>query len=98
MKKDRVLQIQALRALACFSVLVDHTRVAATVGIGQFGVFIFFMISGYVMMLSTERSDNTGMLIKRYLRIAPPYYIMTLAVIFINLINQYVYRFKVSAK
>ncbi len=94
MKKDRVLQIQALRALACFSVLVDHTRVAATVGIGQFGVFIFFMISGYVMMLSTERSDNTGMLIKRYLRIAPPYYIMTLAVIFINLINQYVYRFK----
>lgn len=92
--KKRVLQIQALRALACFSVLVDHTRVPSTVGIGQFGVFIFFMISGYVMMLSTERSDNSGMLAKRFFRIAPPYYIMTLAVVFINLINQYVYRFK----
>ena len=94
MKKERVLQIQALRALACFSVLVDHTKVPSTVGIGQFGVFIFFMISGYVMMLSTERTDNSGMLVKRFLRIAPPYYVMTAAVIVINLVNQYVYAFK----
>lgn len=94
MKKERVLQIQALRALACFSVLVDHTKVPSTVGIGQFGVFIFFMISGYVMMLSTERTDNSGMLVKRFLRIAPPYYVMTAAIIAINLVNQYVYTFK----
>lgn len=94
MKKERVLQIQALRALACFSVLVDHTKVPSTVGIGQFGVFIFFMISGYVMMLSTERTDNSGMLAKRFLRIAPPYYVMTAAIIVINLVNQYVYTFK----
>lgn len=91
---NRLKQIQVLRAIACLFVIIDHTKVPNTVGLGQFGVAIFFMISGFVMMLSTNRQDNTGMLLKRFIRIAPPYYVITLVTVVINLINTHVYTFK----
>lgn len=72
--KGRFDGIQALRALAAFSVLVNHM---AFIQNGGFGVDIFFCISGFIMMYVTNDSTQ-GFIQKRLIRIVPLYYIMTL--------------------
>ncbi|EFN4977296.1 hypothetical protein A191_00362 [Escherichia coli KTE233] len=45
---------------------------------GAFGVDMFFIISGYIISLSTEKKDNSivkGYIIKRFFRIYPAYFI-----------------------
>ena len=83
----KIETIQALRFVACLLVLIDHCEMQETLTIGRFGVFIFFMISGFVMMLSTEKQNQKGILLKRYLRIAPEYYLMTTLAVVVGLWN-----------
>lgn len=66
--------VQVLRALAAFSVVINHM---AFVENGGFGVDIFFCISGFIMMYVTEKSAK-HFITKRISRIIPLYYIMTL--------------------
>ncbi len=73
--------VELLRFLAALSVVFVHIP---TVGVGHFGVDIFFVISGFVMLLSTERSGENFFL-KRAIRILPTYYIFTLGVFFLAL-------------
>jgi len=61
------------------------------VSVGDFGVDIFFTISGFVMMLSTE-SSSQNFFIKRIIRVAPIYYIFTLGIFFIALIAPSVFN------
>lgn len=74
--------IELMRFFAATTVVFTHIPV---VNFGSFGVDIFFAISGFVMMLSTERSSKNFFL-KRIIRIAPIYYIFTLAVFSIAMI------------
>jgi exopolysaccharide production protein ExoZ len=67
-------QVQFLRGIAAFSILIAHTPYLQR---GHFGVDLFFVISGFIMMYVTERSyDN--FLLKRVIRIVPLYWLGTL--------------------
>lgn len=69
-------KIEVLRFLAAFAVVCVHMP---TLGSGNFGVDIFFVISGLVMMLSTEKGSDR-FLLKRLIRILPTYWIFTFGV------------------
>lgn len=65
--------IQALRGITSLFVAVSHL---SFVGVGAFGVDIFFCISGFIMMYVTEK-DTKYFLTKRLIRIVPLYYLVT---------------------
>ncbi len=80
--------IQALRAVSIIFVMLTHIP---ALGIGAFGVDIFFVISGFMMMYTThanlrEGEDRDmavkrirrGFLFKRIVRIIPLYYAVTI--------------------
>ncbi len=73
--------IDLLRFIAATAVVFVHIPI---VGVGHFGVDIFFTISGFVMLLSTE-SFYEQFIIKRVIRILPMYYIFTFFVFLIAL-------------
>ncbi|WP_264421704.1 acyltransferase family protein [Novosphingobium sp. KCTC 2891] len=88
----KLYNVQALRALAAWAVvghhLVDalHNYIAKDRGlpnpsIGSFGVEIFFVISGYVMMLTASRRRLAPgkFFVERLVRISPPYWLLTIA-------------------
>lgn len=66
--------IQALRGIAALFVVLEHIRF---LNCGAFGVDIFFIISGFMIMFSTHRGSK-HFLTKRIIRIVPLYYLMTL--------------------
>lgn len=66
--------IQALRGISAIFIVLEHVRFLSC---GAFGVDIFFCISGFMIMLSTQR-DASHFLVKRLIRIIPFYYLMTL--------------------
>ncbi|AUH64711.1 acyltransferase family protein [Paracoccus zhejiangensis] len=74
--------IEALRFFAAMSVVFVHIP---TVRAGHFGVDAFFIISGFVMMLSTRVSGEQFFL-KRLIRIVPTYWLFTLGVFAIALV------------
>lgn len=71
--------IEVLRFIAALAVFFVHIP---TVEKGHFGVDAFFVISGYVMMLSTQTSGDQFFL-KRLIRIVPTYYALTITVFII---------------
>ncbi len=80
---QKIKSIQLLRAFAIIFVMIEHVSYW---GFGAFGVDIFFVISGFVMMYSTHIEGDTkgyrkglkSFLPKRLLRIIPLYYTMTI--------------------
>ena len=77
--QNKIESIQVLRFFAAFSVMLVHTPLFE---FGHWGVDIFFVISGFIMMYITEK-DNDFFLIKRFIRIIPLYWILTLGVFII---------------
>ncbi len=81
-----VYSVQYLRFFAAIAVVIVHA--AGEVGLvfqqGQVGVDLFFIISGFVIYLVTERSRNSPkvFLYKRFIRVALPYYAILFFVIF----------------
>lgn len=89
----RIDALQALRGLAALLVFVSHLQkelgrygaghVADLFGLtvlGQFGVDLFFVISGFVMVYVTagsRRLDWSDFLTRRLIRVAPLYWIFT---------------------
>jgi exopolysaccharide production protein ExoZ len=75
------------RAIACVAVVITHA-IAHPLGaapgaihlLGLFGVTLFFIISGYIMVLTTGpgRFDPIDFMSRRLTRIVPIYYIATL--------------------
>jgi len=74
--------IEVMRYIAALSVVFVHIP---TVKSGHFGVDIFFVISGFVMMLSTNTSSHQFFL-KRVIRIAPTYYFFTITTFIVALL------------
>lgn len=66
--------IQALRGITALFVALEHVRFLSC---GAFGVDIFFCISGFMAMFSTNATSK-DFLKKRFIRIYPLYAIMTL--------------------
>ena len=81
--------IQYLRALAALSVVWGHSLysiqgVAQQLGapwFGASGVDLFFVISGFIMVVTTDRADVTPLrfLALRIVRVVPLYWLATLA-------------------
>lgn len=85
--------IQAMRGIAALCVVLYHgsfwtgkiSEITKYIfyPAGYFGVSLFFVISGFIMVISTKRSDSSInyvilFLIKRFTRIWPTYFIATL--------------------
>lgn len=66
--------IQILRAIACCFVVLCHTNLKCK---GAFGVDIFMIITGFMLVHSTEKSCDNFMK-KRIFRILPMYWFMTI--------------------
>ena len=86
--QNKIDSIQILRFLAAFSVMMVHLPLF---GFGAWGVDIFFVISGFIMMYVTE-SNERNFLVKRIIRIVPLYWMLTMgvfsiAIFFPNLLN-----------
>lgn len=83
-----ILSIQYLRALACCMVLLSHISFKLKVHsinhlewfkIGELGVDLFFIISGFIMCLTADQKENRFLdfMTKRLLRVIPIYWILT---------------------
>ena len=79
--KNKIEIIEFLRFIAALFVVFVHIPVF---GFGSFGVDIFFIISGFVMMYSTE-NNYKNFFLKRLIRILPSYYLFTFGVFIIAL-------------
>lgn len=88
-KADKILSIQYLRGLAALGVvfchfgfaLTDYPILSSAFNFGQIGVPVFFFISGFIIVYALEQSGYTTnqfftFLIKRSIRIDPPYWAM----------------------
>lgn len=71
---EKFESVQSLRGIAALFVLMQHI---CFIERGSFGVDLFFLISGFMMMYSTERSTE-HFLKKRAIRIIPLYAFMTI--------------------
>ncbi len=74
--------IEVLRFIAATAVVFVHIP---GFGRGNFGVDIFFIISGFVMMLSTEVSAD-NFFRKRLIRVLPTYYLFTAGVFIVAIL------------
>ena len=81
LNNNKIDIIEFSRFVAAMLVMCVHIPVF---GFGAFGVDIFFIISGFVMMHSTE-TTSSNFFKKRLIRILPNYYIFTLGVFILAL-------------
>lgn len=72
---EKFNSIQALRGIAALFVVLEHIRF---LNCGAFGVDIFFCISGFMILFSTQKNTD-HFLTRRLIRIVPFYWLMTLA-------------------
>lgn len=79
----KIQSIEIIRALSCLLVVFSHTAFGS--GLGAVAINFFFIISGYVIMLSTE-NENKPYWKKRLAKILPMYYAMTLFTSFLILV------------
>lgn len=81
-----VANIQVLRGLAAYLVVVFHLQKLLSnslgVTIGGGGVDVFFVISGFIMVYTTQqpRPDAGHFILNRFVRVAPIYWIVTMFV------------------
>ncbi len=74
-----LLSIQYLRGLAAVAVVAQHTDRMST-GLGQTGVDVFFIISGFVMVHASGREPLPMEFLRaRVMRLVPLYWLVTLA-------------------
>jgi peptidoglycan/LPS O-acetylase OafA/YrhL len=90
----KFLSLQALRAIAATVVVIFHAQglchkyashpslsEAAAHGLGQYGVDLFFVLSGFVILYTTQQGRSTAgtFLLRRLIRIVPIYWLLTIA-------------------
>lgn len=82
--RETIRSIQYVRAIAALVVIVWHTGWSRTV-LGQSGVDLFFVVSGFVMMLVSGREGSPASFgMARLSRIAPLYWGVTLLIALID--------------
>ncbi len=93
-RRARLAWLDALRGIAALAVVADHmiygiaifrplrTPLSHTTALGQAGVFLFFLISGYIVPASLERrGDVRAFWISRVFRLYPVYLAATAALL-----------------
>ena len=95
-KPQEILSLQYLRALAAIGVLLYHRL--EIFWIGSYGVDLFFVISGFVMIATTDAKDKTtsAFLLDRVIRIVPMYWLAILAGGLLVLVGIPVHQYEVS--
>lgn len=101
----KIESIQALRFFAALLVVIDHTLLALTSAgslpsstnevawlLGEMGVYVFFSISGFIMLITNKerfgRDRAIGdFLVRRIVRVAPIYWLFTTWVVLSSIIN-----------
>ncbi len=97
-----IRSIQWLRGIAALAVVLRHLAVTlgtygvvvpwfADANIGRWGVDLFFVISGFIMVFITRRHggswrDTARFWLRRIIRIVPLYWIVTTAVLLLSLL------------
>lgn len=73
-----IKNLQALRAFAALSVVYLHAAITTPFAVGNFGVDVFFVISGFIMS-HVCATDPSRFIARRLARIVPLYWLTTLA-------------------
>jgi exopolysaccharide production protein ExoZ len=94
--------IQVLRGIAATLVVWVHTQDIIPLGFipgkireaGYGGVDLFFVISGFIMVFATSNRAVTpqSFLLKRFLRVAPLYYVVTLFVVLLCIVRPTLFK------
>ncbi len=99
-QKFKLVGIQSLRGIAAFIVVLCHLQIAQNfyfpnishlpswMIVGEFGVDLFFVISGFIITYVTERSLHTGrkqaaFLLRRFARIYPAYWAVVIPMVLV---------------
>ncbi len=87
---NRLYALDGLRGIAAFAVLIFHVT-NKQFAYGHYGVQLFFIISGFVIFLSTNNIKTVKeFIVKRVLRLFPAFIVcMTITTIVINLLPEY---------
>ncbi|MFJ4652677.1 acyltransferase family protein [Nocardia sp. NPDC088792] len=92
--------LDALRGLAAVAVVIGHCAElvwpgyarfsAADFGAGQFGVFVFFLVSGFIIPASLERGRSLGAFwVGRFFRLFPLFWIALIAAMILHSVGRY---------
>lgn len=105
--KEYIIGIQSLRGLAAFSVLLCHygsslknpLNLGTFLNYGQLGVYVFFFISGYIVVSSLLKyhyhtKDFLKFLTKRSIRIEPVYIVTIICTLLTYWILSHIPTFK----
>lgn len=87
--KVRIMRLDVLRGLAALAVVLFHytARFPAlveggtspfTVPLGFYGVHLFFMVSGFVILMSLEARQGDGFIRSRFIRLYPIFWVSVL--------------------
>lgn len=96
--RQELFAIQSLRGIAAAIVVLNHAQfyqakyfgkaawLPSSMCVGEFGVDLFFVISGFIMMYVTPRAfqgwrEQTAFLLRRFLRIYPVYWSIAIPLI-----------------
>ena len=109
-KQKKILGVQYLRGLAALAVVFCHfgsslssyPKLSTIFNEGQSGIYVFFLISGFIIVYSLVKSDYKPQrfftfLLKRSIRIDPTYWVAMLLTITVFKILSYIPSFKGSA-
>jgi len=95
----RLAWLDALRGIAALAVVCDHMIFAmpvfralrgpaASAALGQYGVFVFFLVSGYIVPASLERKGSVrSFWVSRVFRLYPLYLLASAALVALALIH-----------
>ena len=96
-----ILPIQYLRGIAALMVVWHHGigQIAGaaeyfSMEFGPSGVDLFFVISGFIMVMTTSGKDTTPMdfIQRRFVRVVPLYWVLTLALVAVLLVAPSLFR------
>jgi peptidoglycan/LPS O-acetylase OafA/YrhL len=89
-RKVRLQELDSLRGIACLMVFFFHHSIRFIPDdkhyifhFGYLGVQLFFMISGFVIFLTLERSNWLDFVVHRFTRLYPAYWICVLITFFV---------------
>lgn len=95
-ESERILVLDSLRGVAAILVFIFHcslgykTIKSDFLNLGVTGVDLFFMISGFVIILSLEKTKKSiAFLIKRFMKLFPVYWFIVSFTTLLILINEY---------
>jgi exopolysaccharide production protein ExoZ len=97
MERPRMMNLQVLRGIAALMVFFHHFTPylaklypsAKLLGFGASGVDIFFVLSGFIMVSTTQRGNGSGFefIWNRFSRVAPLYWGVTMVMVALYMIG-----------